>query len=147
MKTLWQDATRRELLERARKLTPETQRLWGKMNVDQMLAHLVDAFRMGLGELEVRRKKLPIRHWPINWLIVHLVPFPKNTPTAPEIVRRKEASIEEELRQLEAAMARFAAKRNDPVWPPHPAFGKLSAKSWGRLGYKHTDHHLRQFGV
>jgi len=26
-------------------------------------------------------------------------------------------------------------------------FGRLSAKQWGVLMYRHVDHHLRQFGV
>ena len=82
MKTLWQDEARAECMARARKLTPDSQRLWGKMSVDQVLAHMVDAFRMGLGELEVRPKKLPIRFWPINYIICNWVPFPRNTPTA-----------------------------------------------------------------
>ena len=29
----------------------------------------------------------------------------------------------------------------------HPAFGKLSPRAWGVLAWRHTDHHLRQFGV
>jgi hypothetical protein len=47
MRTLWQEGTRRELLPRARRLTPEHQPRWGKFTADRMLAHLVDAFRMG----------------------------------------------------------------------------------------------------
>jgi len=27
----------------------------------------------------------------------------------------------------------------------HPFFGELSRKEWGRLIYKHLDHHLKQF--
>ena len=147
MKNLWQDETRAECMARARRLTPDSRPLWGKMSVDQMLAHMVDAFRMGLGELEVRPKKLVVRHWPINYIVANWVPFPKNMPTAPEIVRRKHASVDEEIGQLEAVMNRFAAKRDDEAWPRHPAFGALSGSSWARLGYKHVDHHLRQFGV
>jgi hypothetical protein len=29
----------------------------------------------------------------------------------------------------------------------HPVFGTLSGKAWGALGWRHLDHHLRQFGV
>ena len=31
--------------------------------------------------------------------------------------------------------------------PAHPIFGPLTVRQWGVQGYKHTDHHLRQFGV
>lgn len=148
MKSLWQEASRRELMARARQLTPEHHALWGKFTVDRMLAHLVDAFRMGLGEIEVQQKKIPvIRFWPFNVLFIRFVGMPKNAPTAREIITRPPASIEAELRELEAVMDRFASQRARKQWPRHPAFGKLSGSAWGMLGYLHTDHHLRQFGV
>jgi len=148
MKSLWEDGTRRELLARARRLTPEHRARWGKFTVDRMLAHLVDAFRMGMGEIEVRPRKIPLLGtWPFNVLFIRLVGMPKNAPTAREIVQRPPLTIEAELRELEAAMDRFAAQRDRKQWPVHPAFGKLSRRSWGVLGYVHTDHHLRQFGV
>ena len=147
MKSLWQQAARQELLARARRLTPEHRPQWGKFTVDRMLAHMVDAFRMGMGEIEVKPRKIPvIGTWPFNVLFIRFVGMPKNAPTAREIVTRPPLSIDAELRGLEAAMDRFAAQRTRTDWPRHPAFGKLSRSSWGVLGYVHTDHHLRQFG-
>ena len=29
----------------------------------------------------------------------------------------------------------------------HPLWGRMSEWEWGRWGYLHTDHHLRQFGA
>jgi hypothetical protein len=29
----------------------------------------------------------------------------------------------------------------------HPAFGKMDQRDWLAWGYRHVDHHLRQFGV
>jgi len=52
-----------------------------------------------------------------------------------------------EMDALTSAMARFATQSRSRVWPEHPAFGRLTARQWGVLGYRHTDHHLRQFGV
>lgn len=148
MKSLWQEETRRELMTRARRLTPAHQAQWGKFTVDRMLAHMVDAFRMGMGEIEVRQRKIPFfGTWPFNVLFIRLVGMPKNAPTVREIIERPPLSIDAELLELEAAMERFAAQRERREWPRHPAFGKLSRKSWGVLGYVHTDHHLRQFGV
>ena len=72
--------------------------------------------------------------------------------TADELLRlpddgtRREL-IDGELRELESQMARFAGMRDREDWPAHPFFGRLSRRSWGVLGYKHLDHHLRQFGV
>lgn len=44
-------------------------------------------------------------------------------------------------------LERFAARPPDATWPLHPAFGTLSRRAWGVLGYRHVDHHFRQFGV
>jgi hypothetical protein len=30
---------------------------------------------------------------------------------------------------------------------PHPFFGKLNNKDWGRVTWKHLNHHLVQFGA
>jgi hypothetical protein len=48
-----------------------------------------------------------------------------------------------------AALTRFVARGREarPHWNPHPAFGSLPNWEWGRLMYRHIDHHFRQFGV
>ena len=149
MKSLWQEKSRRELLARAHRLTPASTPRWGKFTVDQMLAHLVEGFRMSMGEIAVkpRRVKLPIRHWPLNVLFILLVGMPKHAPTARELIARPPRAVDEELRALDEYMARFAAMKPRTDWPAHPFFGRLSRRTWGVLGYKHADHHLRQFGV
>ena len=148
-KTLWDEAARRTLLERARRLSPESRPQWGSFTVDRMLAHVVDGFRMATGELAVRPKKvrLPIGRWPLNVLFIHLVGMPKHAPTARELIARPPAPLAEELRALDAQMALLASMHERTDWPAHPVFGKLSRRAWGVLGYKHLDHHLRQFGV
>lgn len=147
MHTLSNEASRRALLARARKLTPESRPLWGKFTVDGMLAHVVETFRMGLGELPVRSKKLAMRHWPLNVLIVYLLPMPRGLPTARELIARPPESLNSELATLETYMDKFGRAQDRREWPEHPALGRLSRRAWGRLGYKHVDHHLRQFGV
>ncbi|BAV04044.1 hypothetical protein FLA_0023 [Filimonas lacunae] len=32
-------------------------------------------------------------------------------------------------------------------WGPHPMFGKMSSKQWGKLALIHVDYHLRQFNA
>jgi hypothetical protein len=48
-----------------------------------------------------------------------------------------------------AALIRFVARGREPHarWNPHPSFGALPNWEWGRLMYRHIDHHFRQFGV
>jgi hypothetical protein len=147
MKTLWDPAARRELVARLERLTPADRAAWGQMTATQMLAHVVDTFRMGLGELPTRGKNTPFRHAPLKQLIVYLLPFPKSAPTAPELLARAPGEWDAERRACVSYIERFASEPRDRDWPEHPAFGTLSARAWGVLGYKHTDHHLRQFGA
>lgn len=149
MKTLWHEEARRELLSRARSLTPASAPRWGSFSVDRMLAHMVDAFDMAMGDITPKPKRvpIPINRWPLNVLFIHVFGMPKNAPTAPELIARPPLSIDGELRELEARMTRFAAMQDRADWPAHPFFGRISGRTWGVLGYKHMDHHLRQFGA
>lgn len=41
----------------------------------------------------------------------------------------------------------IAAARPDTLEAAHGFFGTMSVSDWQRWAYKHTDHHLRQFGL
>ena len=147
MKTLWTESDRNELVVRLGRLNPESKPLWGKMNCPQMLAHLADGFRMTLGDLEPKPRGGPLSFPPIRKLIIYWLPFPKSAPTAPELITRPTEGIERESKSVIELLHRIAESSDRTAWPDHPAFGKLSAQDWGVLGYRHMDHHLRQFGV
>jgi hypothetical protein len=146
MATIWNDADRQALVSRIRQVSPDANALWGTMTARGMLAHIHESARMALGELTVAPKKLPIRHPPLKQFIIYLMPFPKGAPTAPELVRRSADDWISELVEVEAAIERLAAKSPTSHWPDHPAFGSMSHRAWGALVYRHTDHHVRQFG-
>ncbi len=147
MKNLWEPSARQELSERVALLTPEASPLWGQMTARQMMAHIVDALRMAMGDVKTEAKKLPIRFTPLKQLIIYGPPFPKSSPTAPELLTRQADDWEGECATLRQTMDSFAALPPGTKFPIHPAFGTLSRRAWGALGYKHIDHHLRQFGV
>lgn len=146
MKSLWNEGDRRELQGRLWRLQPEAERRWGGMTAPQMLAHLSDAMRMALGELTCTPKHLPIRYSPLKQLIVYWLPFPQGAPTAPELLGRTPASWDGEVADLIQLMDRLGGQPANRRFPDHPGFGPLSRRAWGVLGYRHTDHHLRQFG-
>ncbi len=75
-------------------------------------------------------------------------PLRRNAPTAKELVITGESALDLERQRLLGLMERFAMEGPRACSThPHPFFGKLSASEWAILMYKHTDHHLRQFGV
>jgi Protein of unknown function (DUF1569). len=80
-------------------------------------------------------------------LAIYLMPFGKGLPTAPELLAGAQQPLDSVKVDLTGAIARFAARSAATVWPDHPAFGRMSRGDWGVLTYRHSDHHLRQFGV
>ena len=148
MKSIWETAAQRELSDRLLTLSANHPSPWGKMSAQQMVCHLAESLRMALGELPVAPKNLPLRYPPIKQLIVYVAPFPKNAPTAPELVIT--ATPNEwagDVRTLTTLMDRFVARGPAGPWVDHPAFGRLSSRAWGVLVYRHMDHHFKQFGV
>jgi hypothetical protein len=148
VKSIWNEHDRVGLLERLRKLKPDTLPRWGRMTAPAMVAHCIQTIRMADGTLPIVRSHLPFRYAPLKQLIVYMLPFPKNVPTAPELIARPAGEWTSDLRELATLLDELAA--GDPFhrrWPAHPAFGNLSPRAWGVLGYKHLDHHLRQFGI
>jgi hypothetical protein len=149
MKSMWDADRARAIRDRVSRLTPDRRAGWGKMSAPQMVCHLAESLKMALGDLQVASKKVPIRYPPLKQLIVYVAPFPKNVPTAPELLARSPRDWAGDLADLEALVDRFTAKGADlgTRWPEHPAFGSLSRRAWGVLAYRHMDHHLRQFGA
>ena len=146
-KTLGDRATREELVRRMESIDPTRGGLWGKMNAGQMLAHVNASLAMATGELPTKPKKSPLANPLGRWLIIYTMPWPKGAPTAPELLATPPAEWPADLARYRGLLEQAGTKPVDGDWPPHPAFGKLSGKDWGVLGYRHIDHHLRQFGV
>lgn len=147
MPTVWDADTCRALVVRAQSLTPAHTARWGKFSASGMLAHVNDAARMALGELPVAAKAPPFLKWsPVRYLLIHLLPMPKGAPTAPELLARTSAA--DLVKEQQAFAAIFGALSDaTTLQPRHPAFGAMTRDDWGVLIHKHTDHHLRQFGV
>ncbi|HEX7240045.1 MAG TPA: DUF1569 domain-containing protein [Longimicrobiaceae bacterium] len=148
MKSLFDERARAGMLDRVARLTPGHHGLWGRMNAGQMLVHTADQLRMALGDLPCRPLPTPLRYPVLKQLVVYWLPWPKGTPTAPELRPRPfEGDWEAARASLRAQVGRFAGRTPRDAWPEHPAFGRLSGRAWGVLSWRHLDHHLRQFGV
>jgi hypothetical protein len=52
-----------------------------------------------------------------------------------------------DLARLLAGLDALAAATDGSLEPAHGFFGKMSTKDWQRWAYRHTDYHLRQFGL
>ena len=146
MPTFLDDQDRQTILGRLAQLDPERPGLWGKMNAGEMICHLGDQMRVALGDLPSRQQGNLFTRSLLKWAIVYL-PIkapPGKIPTVREMKTTKPASWDDDLAELRALVERLP--ETDEVFP-HPVFGNMSKKQWGRLAASHFDHHLRQFGV
>jgi hypothetical protein len=118
------------------------------MDVASMLRHLRLSAQMAVGELSVpSANKRAFQVFPLKHLILYVLPFPKGAPTAPELKPAVAASFEEERAALLELLERIGTGLREGAGPVHPLFGPLSWREWGVATYKHSDHHLRQFGA
>ncbi len=112
-----------------------------------MVTHVTDALRMSMGEVTVTPVAGPLGLWPINVLVMFYLPWPKNAPTAPELLERKPLDLSTELNALQSAVDRFVSRDVKGPWTAHAVFGAISGQQWGRLMHRHLDYHLRQFHI
>jgi len=147
MPMLHDPAVLASLSERLNRLTPASQRQWGRMTVDQMLWHLNEGFEMGLGRRTVTKMKVPIPRFLIRFFVFN-VPWPKGkTRTHPDLEAKAAYDFAAERARIVRLLGEIVAKPLDSQWPDSYAMGPMSGKDWSRLGAIHVDHHLKQFGV
>ena len=148
MKNLFEAPAVEEVKERMTQLRPDSERLWGKMNPAQALAHCSAAMGMAMG------KTCPPRML-IGRIIGRMVKpmafgneMRRNSPTVKDLVVQDERDLGTERERLCGLIDRFAAAGPEGCTThPHPFFGRLTPEEWTTWMYKHVDHHLRQFGV
>lgn len=149
MKNLFESATVVEVKERVNALRPESARVWGKMNVGQMLAHCSVAMEGAVGDKCPKRILIGRLLGPIAKPdFLGEKPMKHNSPTHKTFVVGDERNFGVERERLLALVERFAA--GGPAGctkHPHSFFGPLTPEEWARGMYKHLDHHLQQFGA
>lgn len=136
--------------ERLARLTPQAQPLWGRMTAHQMVCHLNDSFRAVTGELKVSPAITILSSTVVRWVALHTpLPWPKGVTTRPEIDQVAGGGTAPEEWHADTGKLRGWIENffDSPRFWIHPIFGPLSRREWGIWGYRHVDHHFRQFGV
>ena len=149
MKNLFDKDSYEEIIRRINTLTPASQRLWGKMEVAQMLAHCKEAFKVPLSDKKIPRMFIGyLLGWMMRSKLYNETPWGKNLPTAPNFLIKDGRDFNTEKNGLMELITKFNSLGAGNVGKfPHPFFGKLTQEQWGKSMYKHLDHHLSQFGV
>lgn len=139
-----------QLIGRLERLRPETPRRWGKMSAGEMLCHLADVSASVLGRAGSPPGK-PRRL--IKWIALYSpVPWPKGrikTPRRadPQAEGTRPADFEEDRQRAVEGLKSLASAPTSGLPGDHFIFGAMSSRDWRRWAYRHTDHHLRQFGL
>lgn len=149
MKSLFEEAAKTEILNRVDKLSPQATRLWGKMQVSQMLGHCSKGLDMAMGTINPRRAFIGKILGPLfKGKYSDDSPFGKNSPTSAELIVDASPDFEQEKMRLKDLINRFSANGEGATTKhPHPFFGSLTGAEWGKGMYKHLDHHLKQFNA
>lgn len=150
MKTIRNEADRTNLITRINKLNGNETPAWGKMTIDQMMSHLVQA-----GELpfvaSVGDRSSFMSRTVIKPLVLYVLPMPKEVKVSPDMDQqaegRKPQGFEADRALFVGLIDKLATLPTDHKCLGHPFFGSMTAKEWAVIAHKHTDHHLRQFGV
>jgi hypothetical protein len=140
---------RQEYRRRVESVTPHSPRQWGTMEVDQMFHHLNLACGSSLGFYNLPDESYMTSRTVFKWILVNW--FRSNQSAygfrrASKIPHSQRFEFAYEKAQLLKILeadwnARTAA------WKPHPMFGKMTAREWGKLLQIHVDYHLRQFAA
>ncbi len=150
MKDIFDPKVTQELIGRINALTPETVPNWGKMSVDQMLAHCCVAYEMAYTDKHPKQNALMrfiLKAFVKNG-VVNETPYKKNIRTAPQFIITDRKNFKEEKARLinylehtcKLGKAHFEGKESI-------SFGPMTSIEWNNQFYKHLDHHLTQFGV
>ncbi|MEZ5002584.1 MAG: DUF1569 domain-containing protein [Chitinophagales bacterium] len=150
MKNIFDKSVSNELIERINHLNANTPPQWGKMNVAQMLAHCNVAYEL------VYTNKHPNPNAFMRFVIklfgksvvTNDAAYKKNITTAPVFLVAKQQDFELEKQRLIDFINQTQSLGSEyfELKESH-SFGKLTAKEWSNMFYKHLDHHLTQFGV
>jgi hypothetical protein len=146
MKTIFSSETIEELVSRINALEMNSQAQWGKMDAYHMLKHCTLSEEMFQGEKVYKR--LLIGHlfgkMALKGILKDDALMKKNQPTHPEMKITGTGNFEtEKIKWIQLVESYKSYSNSDFI---HPFFGKMTREDIGTYVYKHSDHHLGQFG-
>ncbi|SEO93143.1 DUF1569 domain-containing protein [Mucilaginibacter sp. OK283] len=138
-----------EFRRRVQSLTPGSKRVWGTMVAAQMLHHLNLSLGGALGDFDLWDESYGLSRTVFKWLLVDFFPEQPRGLRMPLnfiIPREAQYDFEQEQKLLLEILDKAWATPTES-WGPHPLFGRLTRKQWGKLALIHIDYHLRQFSA
>lgn len=150
VKSILNQKLREEIITRVRQLKPDTDPAWGTMNAFQMVKHcrLFEAWIHGIGEWDysISRSTPTQAAEALAEITADDTPLMLFAPSSEILIVSEPDGVFESERNLWIEHLERYQNYNNLAFI-HDFFGKMTEEQIGILAYKHTDHHLRQFGV
>jgi hypothetical protein len=150
MKSLFYTEAYNEVKNRIKTISEDSTPVWGKMNAGQMFKHCQTPFDIIDGTIEFNVKIGFIKKLIFSMMKSMMYNdklWKQSVQTPREFVIDYEVDTSTEREKLLIKVDHFHNRKDQEIWNPHPIFGKFKKDQWGKMNYKHLDHHLRQFGV
>jgi hypothetical protein len=133
-------------------LDENTPAKWGKMNVQQMVEHMSDYVRIANGKTPMQIITAEDMLPRLQGFLASEKPMRENTPnvllpdTPPPVTH---VTMSEAVNELQSELDHFFAVHEQETGrlTANPFFGNLDFDHQVQLLYKHSTHHLRQFGA
>ena len=149
MKSIFVKSVQQEILTWIEFLNESSKPSWGKMTVAQMVRHCIICERYYKGEVSVKRSALGRV---LGGVAIKAIlkdensSFSKNASTSSEfLVSENGLNLEAEKNHWKDLIAGYDNFSQNSFM--HWFFGKMTKEQLGQFIYKHSDHHLKQFGV
>jgi len=150
MTTVFDKPTRAELIRRINTVDETSTARWGRMNVYQMLRHctLWEAWIQGKPPRTYKQALIGrvFGRMALRGMTKDDRPLARNIPTTRAFrIAETTGDVAAERRKWAALVDEYEHYANPDFI--HDFFGRMTREQVGQLAYKHSDHHLRQFGA
>lgn len=149
MKTIFDHSTREELINRINSLNESNTAQWGKMNLYQTLKHCTiwDEWMLGVNDHVYKQSwlgkifgKMALKS------SLGDKPIKRNMPAGEGFTtKEKSGDIDLQKKKWAQLIASYANYSNPQLYTRF--FRKNDQRTVGIFAYKHSEHHLRQFGA
>ena len=137
------------LKKRIESLSEDSERQWGSLTHEQMLAHCTKVLKVAVTDYKRQYflGKL-FGKTVVKNILANKYEMKKGIKSSKKLFENNPKSFDEEKRILLETFNEFHEKGPEFFENKlHPFFGRLTSDTWNTLTYKHLHHHLTQFSV
>jgi hypothetical protein len=143
---------KKDLIPLLQKIEPGTNPAWGKMNLQQMIEHFSGAIKIATGTLRLPGTTEPNDDGKSYSFLMSDKPFKENTVNpllSEEPYPLRNHTLQAAIGELQVNLLEFfrTFENEEGKRVLNPFFGNLNYTEQIQLLYKHSLHHLKQFGV